>query len=241
MREAFSKDRNYVLLVFMQLRTFYDSISSTLTYLLFHNNEAILIDPVFENIDRDLSQIKQLGVNLKYVLETHLHADHITAAREIQNKTKAQIGLSKKYKLECANRGLVHGDLVYFGGLELTVLETPGHTLGCLSYYIRGHVFTGDSLLVGKVGRTDFQGGDNKAMYNSILGQLYQLPEETLVHPAHSYNGVFVTSIGIEKRSNERLNQQQSFEAFDQLMKNLNLSPPQKMDIALPANRNCGS
>jgi len=224
----------------MILRQLFDSESSTFTYLLGDesSHEAVLIDAVKEKIDRDLALIRELDLRLTHVLDTHVHADHVTAAGLLAARTGA-ISVTGRLGAGCAGIQVGAGDRVRFGRLDLTVLETPGHTDDSLSFSAPGHVFTGDALLIRGCGRTDFQNGDPRTLYRSVTELLFALPDETLVHPAHDYKGMTVSTIGEEKRWNPRL-AGRSVEEFADIMRNLNLGLPAKIMEAIPANRACG-
>lgn len=226
-------------LIFHQL---FDKETSTYTYLLGDDEtkEAVLIDPVIENIDRDIQLIQDLGLKLKYSLDTHVHADHITASGEIRKRTGALIGISSAYYLSCADLRLEDGQEIVFGSRKIKVIHTPGHTSGCLSYNVDNLLFTGDALLVRGCGRTDFQGGSSEKLFSSIREKLFLLDEETVVYPAHDYKGFSKTSIGHEKRLNPRLNLNITKEEFVKIMGNLKLDNPVKIKEAVPANLHCG-
>lgn len=225
----------------MIFRQLYDLESSTYTYLLADDctKEAVLIDPVKEQIERDLKLIQELGLKLVTVLDTHVHADHITAAGQLRNRTGCKTGLSARYDVTCADLMLNQGDVVRIGEqVHIRVLETPGHTNGCLTYQCEDMVFTGDALLVRGCGRTDFQNGSARTLYESVTGKLFTLPDSTRVYPAHDYRGHMLSTIGEEKRLNPRLTKtREDFEAF---MANLKLTFPKKIMEAVPANQACG-
>lgn len=224
----------------MLLRQLFDLASSTYTYLIADptTREAALIDPVREQIERDLKLVQELGLSLKYVLDTHVHADHVTAAGAIADRTGATTAASAK-GAACVRLPLKHGDTLKLGSLEVRALETPGHTQDSLSFYVDGHVFTGDALFVRGTGRTDFQSGDAGTLYDSITGQLFSLPDATLVWPGHDYRGFTVSTIGEEKAHNPRL-AGRSREEFIAIMNELKLAPPKQIQIAVPANLACG-
>jgi sulfur dioxygenase len=224
----------------MIFRQLFDTDSSTYTYLLADpvSRQAALIDPVVEQTERDLTLVKELGLTLTHVLETHVHADHVTAAGLLREQTGCQVVASAR-GASCASVHVRHGDDVRVGGLTFRVLATPGHTDDSVSYLIGDRVFTGDALLVRGNGRTDFQNGNAGQLYDSITQILFALPDETLVYPAHDYKGRTVTTLSEEKRFNPRLAGKDRA-AFIQLMAGLNMPPPKKIDIAVPANRACG-
>jgi sulfur dioxygenase len=228
----------------MLLRQLFDLDSSTYTYLIadYQSRKAVLIDPVFEQFGRDRKLIEELELELVYVLETHVHADHVTAGALLRRQFGAQTVVSERAGVVCADRQVKHGDVIEFGGCQLQVRETPGHTAGCLSFFCESPacVFTGDALLIRGCGRTDFQGGDSATLYASVHTQLFSLPEDTLIYPAHDYTGRSVSSVREEKRYNPRLGQARSREEFVAIMQALALPYPRKIDAALPANTRCG-
>jgi glyoxylase-like metal-dependent hydrolase (beta-lactamase superfamily II) len=225
----------------MIFRQLFDAESSTYTYLIgdSFSRRAALIDPVLEQTDRDLRLVAELGLELDVVLETHVHADHVTAAGLLRERTGART-VASVAGAPCVDRRVRHGESVRIGELALTVLETPGHTDDGLSYLLGDRVFTGDTLLVRSAGRTDFQNGDAGQLYDAITTVLFRLPDETLVYPAHDYKGMTVSTIGEEKRLNPRI-AGKSREEFIALMGALALPPPKKLAIAVPANRACGA
>jgi sulfur dioxygenase len=228
----------------MLLRQLFDSESSTYTYLLADRaaGAAALIDPVLEQIDRDLRVIAELGLRLEVVLETHVHADHVTAAGKLRERTGARTYASKG-GASCIDVHVGAGDQVRVGGLALDVLETPGHTDDGLCYRLGSNLFTGDTLLIRGCGRADFQNGDPGSLYDSITGVLFALPDDTVVWPAHDYKGLTQSTIGEEKRHNPRLvgpSGPRTRDEFIAIMRGLNLPPPRKLDLAVPANKACG-
>jgi sulfur dioxygenase len=229
------------MLIFRQL---IDPQSSTYTYLLADpaSRDAVVIDPVFEQTRRDVALIKELGLNLRYALDTHVHADHVTAAWMMQQSLGCDIALSAKSGAEGASRYLAHGDRLHFGKRYLSVRETPGHTAGCVTYVLDDErmAFTGDCLLVRGCGRTDFQGGDARLMYRAIHQQIFTLPEDCLLYPAHDYRGITATTVGEERRLNPRLGGNLSEDDFAGYMDNLGLPHPKQIDVAVPANLRCG-
>lgn len=223
-------------------KQFYDEISSTLTYLIadMETKKAVLIDPVREKTDVYLAMISAHDLDLVYALETHVHADHITGGGKLKSLTTAKTGVSEACGAASADMQLKDNDVITFGQEKITVIATPGHTVGSVSFLWKDRLFTGDSLLINGCGRTDFQGGDAGKLYDCITQKLFTLPDETLVYPGHDYNGRRVSSIAQEKSINPRL-ANQSREAFVELMANLNLPKPKMIDIAVPANRRCGT
>lgn len=227
----------------LQLRQLFDKETSTYTYLLYHpqSKEALIIDPVKENADRDLLLIKELDLNLKYILETHLHADHITGAAIIKDKTKAQVGISANANVLEADLQLAQGKTLGLGGHQILCLDTPGHTNTCMCYFTTHFVFTGDTLFIRGCGRTDFQSGNSQELFKSVREKLFTLPEQTFVYPGHDYNGKTCSTIYEEKQFNPRLSMDKTEQEFVDIMDNLNLPRPKKMDEAVPANLKLGA
>ncbi len=224
----------------MLLRQLFDEESSTYTYLVGDpgSKQAALIDPVLSQVDRDLAVLAELGLTLTHVLDTHVHADHVTGAGELRRRTGALTAASGK-GAPCVDLKLAGGDVVRVGALELRVLATPGHTDDSLSFYAEGRVFTGDALLIRGTGRTDFQNGSPKALYESITGVLFALPDDTVVLPGHDYKGRTTSTIGEERAENPRVAGKSEAD-FASIMNGLGLPPPKKLDVAVPANRACG-
>jgi sulfur dioxygenase len=229
------------MLVFRQL---FDPQSSTYTYLLGDRagGQAVLIDPVFEQVRRDAALLGELGLTLVATLETHVHADHVTGAWLLKRRTGSRILLAAAGGAEGADRTLSQDDVVAFGARRLLVRATPGHTAGCLTYVLDDHsmAFTGDCLLIRGSGRTDFQQGDPAAMYRSIHEQIFTLPDDCLLYPAHDYRGLTVTSVAEERRFNPRIGGEIGIGDFTGYMKNLRLAHPKMIDVAVPANLRCG-
>jgi glyoxylase-like metal-dependent hydrolase (beta-lactamase superfamily II)/rhodanese-related sulfurtransferase len=229
------------MLIFRQL---FDPQSSTYTYLLgdAKTKEAVLIDPVFELAGRDAALVEELGLKLVATLETHVHADHVTGASMAKRRFGSTIVVSKESGVDGADRYVAHGDKVAFGGRQLGVRATPGHTQGCVTYVLddESMAFTGDCLMIRGSGRTDFQQGSAQAMYRSVHTQILTLPRACLLYPAHDYRGLTVTSVGEEQSFNPRLGGEISEADFTGYMDNLGLPHPKQMDIAVPANLRCG-
>lgn len=225
-------------------RPLFDPSSSTWSYLLGDRarGQAVLIDPVFEQLRRDCTLLAELGLKLEWTLDTHVHADHVTGAWLLRERLGSRIALAADSGASGADRLLRDGDRVDFGGRHLQVRATPGHTRGCLSYLLddASRVFTGDSLLIRGCGRTDFQQGDPAALYRSVRSQLFTLPGGCLVHPGHDYNGMGVSSIDEERRFNPRLGGEVGEGDFIGFMRHLGLPHPKKMALAVPANLRCG-
>ena len=229
------------MLIFRQL---VDPPSSTYTYLLADSRtgEAVIIDPVFEQMRRDMALIGELGLRLLYALETHAHADHVTGAWMLKRRSGCRIAVARSSGAHGADRGLSHGDKIEFGTRHLLVRATPGHTDGCVTYVLddESMAFTGDCLLIRGSGRTDFQQGDPRRLYRSVHTQIFSLPPACLLYPAHDYRGLTVTSVREERRFNPRLGGEISEEDFAGYMKNLALPHPRQIDVAVPANLVCG-
>ena len=206
------------------------------------SRKAIIIDAVLDNAERDLKVIKELGLTLVFAIETHVHADHITGASVIKNRTGARIvyGGGAEGMVTGADLFLHDGQELRFGATTLKALATPGHTLGCTSYVLPGAVFTGDALFIRGNGRTDLQDGSPEQLYDSVRKKLFALPDETIVYPGHDYNGRVSSTIREEKTFNERLNLSISRHAFVEVMNNRHVPPPAKMAIAVPVNMRAG-
>jgi len=225
-------------MIFKQL---FDPETWTYTYLIADpvSKEAVFIDPVNTHIDEYIALLEAHNLQLKYSLETHVHADHITASGLLRQRTGAQTGVSGLCGAEAADIQIQDGDIFKFGSEQIKVIATPGHTPGSISFLWRDRVFTGDALFIGGCGRTDFQGGDAGALYDCITQRLFTLPDETLVYPGHDYQGRWVSSIIQERTTNPRL-AGKTREQFIEIMNNLNLPKPRLIDEAVPANRYCG-
>lgn len=232
------------------LRQLFEKESSTYTYLLADlahpDKPAVLVDPVDRTVDRDISLVKELGLKLIYAMNTHVHADHVTGTGLIKKKMPEVKSVISKVSNAKADHVVEHGDKIYFGDLFLEVRATPGHTQGCVTY-VTGNgpdqpyprmAFTGDALLIHGCGRTDFQAGNSRQLYQSVHSQIFTLPKETLIYPAHDYKGFTVSTVGEEMLYNPRLTKDE--EAFKSIMENLKLDYPKMMDVAVPANMVCG-
>lgn len=226
----------------MIFRQLFEPVSSTYTYLLGDpdTREAVLIDPVAEEVDTYVALLAELGLTLRYTLETHVHADHVTAGALLRDRLGSRTVVHADAGAACADLPVRHGDRLRVGALELEVRETPGHTSGCVAYVAPDRVFTGDTLLIGGCGRTDFQQGDAGRLYDSVHGQLFSLPPDTLVFPAHDYKGRTVSTIKEEVATNARLGGGKSRAEFVEIMANLKLAYPKQIDRAVPANQQCG-
>ena len=225
----------------MIFRQLFDTESSTYTYFIADDKsgEAVFIDPVHTHINDYLDLLKQHQCVLKYSLETHVHADHITGGGLLRQKTNALTAVASSCGAATADLQLKDGDEIKFSQEAIKVIATPGHTPGSISFLWRDRIFTGDALLINGCGRTDFQGGSANAMFDSIVNKLFKLPDDTIVYPGHDYHHRRISCIAQEKTSNARL-AGKSLEEFVQIMNNLNLPKPRLIDIAVPANRMCG-
>jgi len=221
----------------------FEKESSTYTYLLADSNtkEAIIIDAVDETQQRDIGLIEELGLNLKYIIETHVHADHITSSCPLKQKfVNAQIVLGETNPVACADILIKDQEVLEFGDYQMTAMTTPGHTDGCMSYVVDDKVFTGDALLIRSCGRCDFQGGSADKLFDSIQ-KIFTLPDETYVYPAHDYGGRTVSSIWEEKAFNEMIGGGVGKAEFIRRVDAMELSLPAKIHVAVPANQVCGS
>jgi glyoxylase-like metal-dependent hydrolase (beta-lactamase superfamily II) len=231
----------------MIFRQLFESDSSTFTYLIADPDarQAVLIDPVRDTVERDLQLLKDLGLTLTATIDTHVHADHLTGARVLKERTGCAIAYPALVQASCVDIGLREGEAFRVGSVELHPLFTPGHTDHHHAYLIDAPVtkmlFTGDALLIEACGRTDFQSGDPEALYNSIHNKIFSLPDETLVYPGHDYDDRFITTVGQEKARNPRLGKGRSKAEFVALMNGLDLPYPRKIDFAVPGNEHCGS
>ncbi|MGA9469362.1 MAG: MBL fold metallo-hydrolase [Candidatus Macondimonas sp.] len=225
----------------MLFRQLYDLDTGTYTYLLAARpgGEAVIIDPVLEQINAYLQLLRELDVRLVKAIDTHTHADHVTAMGQLRDTTGCVTIMGEQTKAECVSLRVKDGEHIAVDGLTLQALYTPGHTDESYSFLMDDRVFTGDTLLIRGTGRTDFQNGDARAQYDSLFNKLLKLPEDILVYPGHDYKGWTVSTIGEERRYNPRL-QVSSVEAYVNIMNNLKLPNPKYMDVAVPANLACG-
>ena len=228
----------------MLFRQLFDAQSWTYTYLLADEatREAILIDPVIEQLERDVGLIGDLGLTLRYVLDTHVHADHVTASGAMRDRLGARSVVSERAGVGCADDLVKEGDVIRFGRYGVEVRETPGHTAGCLTYVTldRAMAFTGDAILIRGCGRTDFQEGSAPTLYRSVHDKVFSLPDSTLIYPGHDYRGHTVSTVEEERRLNPRLGRGKTQEEFVTIMSQLNLAYPAQIDRALPLNQHCG-
>ena len=223
-------------------RQYFDPETSTYTYLLFDavKKQAVIIDPVMEQMDRDLSTIEKLNLDLLGILETHVHADHITAAYKIRKKIGVAIYYGSESGVNGADVLLKDGDRIQVGKFDIKTIHTPGHTAGCVCYYSCGMLFTGDTLFIGGTGRTDFQGGSAGLLYDSVVKKLFSYPDNTIVYPAHDYLGKSQSTIGEEKKWNTNVGEKITRNEFIKNESNKNRPYPKNIDIAVPANMKCG-
>jgi len=226
----------------MIFRQLFEPVTCTYTYLIGcpRTNEAALIDPVLEEMETYAKLLSELGLRLVRVLDTHVHADHVTAADALRQRYGAKTALGLGASVACADVMVREGDTLPVGDLRIEVRATPGHTDSCTSYVLEDRVFTGDALLIGGCGRTDFQQGDAGRLFDSIQRQIFSLPPDTLVYPGHDYQGNTVSTVKQERVKNARLGGGRSREEFIELMSKLNLPYPKFIDQALPANQACG-
>lgn len=226
----------------MIFRQLFEPDSSTYTYLLGcpESGAAVLIDPVLETAERDLAAVRELGLTLTWTLETHVHADHVTGAARLRGLSGCRVAYPDGEEIAGADARVSELAPLACGGVTLRPLYTPGHTDNHHCYLAGDRVFTGDALLIGGCGRTDFQGGCAATLYRSVHDKLFTLPDETLVCPGHDYQGRRTSSIGAERRGNARLGGRTP-EAFVAIMAALDLPYPRKIDVAVPANRHCGA
>jgi glyoxylase-like metal-dependent hydrolase (beta-lactamase superfamily II) len=225
------------------LRQLFDRETCTYTYLLADAGQAVLIDPVLEQSERDLELLDQLGLELAYVVETHVHADHVTAAATLRDRTGCQVVFGRDAGATGADLIVGDGDRIPFGDRYLIARETPGHTAGCVTYVADdlSMAFTGDTLFVRGCGRTDFQDGDARALYRSVHDKIFTLPDACTIYPGHDYKGRTCTTVGEERQFNPRLGGHRTESDFVAIMDGLGLAPPARIDVAVPANRNAGA
>ncbi|KAL4228753.1 Ethylmalonic encephalopathy 1 [Mactra antiquata] len=234
--QTFAGKQDFIFRQLLEYKSF------TYTYLLadIDSGEAVLIDPVIETVDRDVKLINDMGLKLLYGVNTHVHADHITGTGKLKEKIPTCKSVISKVGKAKADIHLNHGDKIKFGKHELEARSTPGHTNGCMTYvwHEKGLAFTGDAVLIRGCGRTDFQEGDSSTLFDSVHKQIFSLPQDYKLYPAHDYTGQTSTTVAEETKFNPRLSKPK--EEFVQIMKNLNLPYPKQIDKALPANLLCG-
>lgn len=226
----------------MQFRQLFDQETGTYTYLIADpvTKEAVLVDPVLEQVERDLKLLRELGLTLKFCLETHIHADHITGTGKLRELTGCEGIVPENAHAACANRFVKHDEVLNVGEIKIQAIATSGHTDSHMSFWVDGtHLLTGDALLIRGCGRTDFQSGDAGTLYDHVTQRLFTLPDATLVYPGHDYRGNLVSTIGEEKQWNPRFVGRDRAQ-FIEFMSNLNLPDPKKIAEAVPANERCG-
>lgn len=226
----------------MEVRQLFDPGSSSYSYLLWEadTRDAALIDPVRDMVGRDIELINELGLSLRYTMETHLHADHVTGAGILRNAMNSMVLVHENCRSKCPDILLKDGDRIRLGNSRIEVMHTPGHTDSDVSYLIPGMAFTGDTLLIRSCGRTDHQSGDAGTLFDSITGRLFTLPGDTLVYPGHDYNGRACSTIAEEKAHNPQLGNGTTRDRFISIMQDLQLGQPQSLCDALPSNLQCG-
>ncbi|WP_163832634.1 MBL fold metallo-hydrolase [Spartinivicinus ruber] len=229
----------------MLFRQLFDEATWTYSYLLAESEggKALLIDPVREKVPQYQQLVSELELQLVYAIDTHVHADHITALGKLRELYQCETTFGDQAPVQCASRRVKDGEIIALGHLQLKAIYTPGHTDDSYCFLLTSEkpqmLFTGDTLLIRGTGRTDFQQGDARQQYDSLFNKLLKLPADTLVYPGHDYKGMTVSTIGEEKRFNPRL-QVNSAEEYCRIMDNLNLPNPKLMDVAVPANLGCG-
>lgn len=225
----------------MLFRQLFDAETFTYTYMIASakGREAVIIDPVERQVDVYLRLIKELELKLVFAMDTHIHADHVTALGQLREKIGCQTIMGEPSRAECVSMAVTDNEIIRVDGMELTALHTPGHTDDSYSFLMADRIFTGDTLLIRGTGRTDFQNGSPEDQYHSLFNCLLKLPDELLVYPGHDYHGMTVSTINEERQFNPRL-QVKSMDAYVELMNNLNLPNPKFMDVAVPANLGCG-
>lgn len=226
----------------MLFRQLFEPQASAYTYLLGCpvTREAALIDPVLETVERDLAALAELGLDLRYTIETHIHADHITGAARLRQATGCKTAVPAASGAQHVDLEVREGEPIMIGTLRIDPLHTPGHTADHHAYLAGDRLFTGDALLIDGCGRTDFQGGDAATLYRSIHEKMFVLSAETLVYPGHDYQGRQVSSVGQERARNPRVGGGKTLEEFVAIMAALDLPRPKRMDVAVPANQLCG-
>ena len=226
----------------MLFHQLFDKNSSTYTYLIASKKgrEALIIDPVLENVETYIHLLKELDLKLVKVIDTHIHADHITGASRLKDQTNCTTIMGEQTPANAVDLKVKDEEIIKLDQIEIKALYTPGHTSDSFSFLMNDYLFSGDTLLINGTGRTDFQNGSAKDAYNSIFNKLLKLPEKTLLYPAHDYNGEKVSSIGKEKKFNPRL-QVSSENEYVEIMNNLNLPEPKMMDVNVARNIKLGA
>ena len=225
----------------MIFKQVFDQKSSTYTYIIAsaEGREALIIDPVLENVEDYIKLLTELNLKLVKVIDTHIHADHVTGAGKLRDKTQCVTIMGEHTPTDAVEIKVKDEEIIKLDQLKIKALYTPGHTSDSFSFLMDNYLFSGDTLLINGTGRTDFQNGNSKDAYNSIFNRLLKLPEETLLYPAHDYKGQTVSTIGKEKRSNPRL-QVKNVDEYIEVMNNLNLKKPEKIDYNVANNLKLG-
>jgi glyoxylase-like metal-dependent hydrolase (beta-lactamase superfamily II) len=226
----------------MIFKQVFDTKTSTYTYIIASakGREAVIIDPVLENVDKYIQLLNELDLKLVKVIDTHIHADHVTGATKLKQATNCTTLMGEHTPADAVEIKVKDNELIKIDGLKIKSLYTPGHTSDSYSFLLDNYLFSGDTLLINGTGRTDFQNGSSKDAYNSLFNNILKLPEETLVYPGHDYNGKFSSTIGNEKKFNPRL-QVKSVDEYVEIMSNLNLSKPEMMDSNVSKNIQLGA
>ena len=226
----------------MIFKQVFDQKSSTYTYIIdsAEGREALIIDPVLENVEDYIKILNQLNLKLVKVIDTHIHADHVTGAGKLRDKTKCVTIMGEHTPTDAVEVKVKDDEIIQLDKFKIRALYTPGHTSDSFCFLMNNYLFSGDTLLINGTGRTDFQNGSSKDAYNSIFNRLLKLPDETLLYPAHDYKGETVSTIGKEKRSNPRL-QVKNVDEYIDIMNNLNLKKPEKIDFNVESNLKLGS
>ena len=226
----------------MIFKQVFDEKSSTYTYLIAtsHGREALLIDPVLENVDSYIRLLKNLDLRLVKVIDTHIHADHVTGASKLKDLTKCSTIMGEHTPAEAVEIKVKDDEYIHLDNLKIRAMHTPGHTSDSFSFLMNNYLFSGDTLLINGTGRTDFQNGSSKDAYNSLFNRILKLPDETLLYPAHDYKGETVSTIGKEKKLNPRL-QVSNVDEYIDIMNNLNLKKPAEIDFNVACNIRLGA
>ena len=226
----------------MLLRQLFDKASSTYTYLLASakGREALIIDPVIDNVSEYINLLNSLDLKLVKVIDTHIHADHVTGASNLKDLTKCSTIMGEHTPAEAVEIKVKDDEYINLDNLKIRAMHTPGHTSDSFSFLMNNYLFSGDTLLINGTGRTDFQNGNSKDAYNSLFNRILKLPDETLLYPAHDYKGEKVSTIGKEKKFNPRL-QVKNVEEYIEIMKNLNLKKPAEIDTNVASNLRLGA
>ena len=226
----------------MIFRQVFDNKSSTYTYLIASakGREAVIIDPVIENVESYIKLLQELDLKLVKVIDTHIHADHVTGASKLKQVTNCSTLMGEHTPADAVEIKVKDDEIIKIDQIEIKAMYTPGHTSDSYSFLMKNYLFSGDTLLINGTGRTDFQNGSSKDAYNSIFNRLLKLPENTILYPGHDYNGKESSTIGNEKKFNPRL-QVKNVDEYVEIMSNLNLAKPQLIDINVSRNIKLGA